>query len=124
MLLRLIVASATVLSMRKRKKAPATVVMRRPARITSTPIDDDTAVLIGNLGKSVSRYDANCNVRQLQLNIQDVMASKREYGLILSRSTHPTEQLYLTEQMEAMTNEIEELEAEKRKLARISEKYN
>jgi hypothetical protein len=105
--------------------APATVVMRRPNKNTSrTPEDDATAALIGDLGKSVSRYDANCNLRQLALQIQDVQTNKREYGLMHSRCKDPSERLYLTEQMTTMTNQIKELEEQKRKLARIAEKYD
>jgi hypothetical protein len=102
--------------------APATVVINR--NTSRTPEDDGMAVLIGDLSKSVRRYDANCNLRQLALHIQDVQTNKREYGLILCRSKDPSERLYLTEQMTAMTNEIKELEEQKHKLARIAEKYD
>jgi hypothetical protein len=106
--------------------APATVVMRRPIRSSrsSTPNHDEATVLLGDLGKSVSQYNANCNVRLLHLNIQDLMARKCEWGATLVRSTDPAERLYYTEQMTAMTKEIEELEAQKRKYARIAEKYD
>jgi hypothetical protein len=105
--------------------APATVVMRRPGGSrSSTPMNDDGNALLGNLGKSVNRYDANCNVRMLHASIQELKLNKRDYGATLSRSTIPSEQLYYTEQIVAMTNEIEELEAKKRKYERIADNYD
>jgi hypothetical protein len=105
--------------------APATVVMRRPMRSrSSTPMNDEATTLLGDLGKSVSQYDANCNVRMLHASIQELAASKREFGATLSRSKDPSEQLYYMQQLAAMTNEIEELEAQKRKYACIAEKYD
>jgi hypothetical protein len=106
--------------------APATVVMRRPGggSRSSTPMNDDGNALLGNLGKSVNRYDANCNVRMLHASIHELKLNKRDYGATLSRSTIPSEQLYYTEQIVAMTNEIEELEAKKRKYERIADNYD
>jgi hypothetical protein len=105
--------------------APATVVMRRPSGSrSSTPMNDDGNALLGNLGKSVNRYDANCNVRMLHASIQELKVNKHDFGATLSRSTIPSERLYYTEQSVAMTNEIEEMEAKKRKYERIADNYN